>query len=83
MPDTIRAWNPAHARGTSTYDLIEKTSLIEADLRDGAAGLRRVIDRLRGQSEEGIEHVIVNLPNAEELGPLEAFGREVIPALSA
>jgi len=65
------------------YDLIEKTSLIEADLRDGAAGLRRVIDRLRGQSEEGIEHVIVNLPNAEELGPLEAFGREVIPALSA
>ena len=26
-----------------------------------------------------IQHVIVNLPNAHELTPLEIFGREVIP----
>jgi F420-dependent oxidoreductase-like protein len=65
------------------YDAIEKTSLLEVDLREGAPGVRRTIDRLRGQREEGIEHVIVNLPNAEELRPLETFASQIIPALDS
>jgi F420-dependent oxidoreductase-like protein len=63
------------------YDLIEKTSLVEVDLRPGATGVREVIERLKGQREEGMEHVIVNMPNAEELTPLQTFGSEIIPAL--
>jgi F420-dependent oxidoreductase-like protein len=63
------------------YEAIEKTSLVEVDLRAGKMSGRDAIDRLRGQREEGIEHVIVNMPNANELKPLEQFGREIIPAL--
>lgn len=64
------------------YEAIEKTSLIEFDLRPGRMSSRDAIDRLRGQADEGIQHVIVNLPDAHELGRLEAIGREVIPALA-
>lgn len=64
------------------YDTVEKTALVEVDLRPGGMGARGVIDRLLGQREEGIEHVIVNMPNAEELTPLEAFGGQIIPALA-
>ena len=34
---------------------------------------------LRAQADEGIEHVIVNLPDAHVLERLEAFGREDHP----
>jgi len=40
-----------------------------------------VVAALRAQAEEGIQHVIVNLPDAETIRPLEVFGREIIPAL--
>lgn len=63
------------------YAAIEKTSLLELDLRPGQMSSRDALDRLRGQAEEGIEHVIVNLPDAHDLNRLEAIGREVIPAL--
>ena len=63
------------------YGAIEKTSLLELDLRTGHRSTRDALDRLRGQAEEGIEHVIVNLPDAHDLTRLEAIGREVIPAL--
>ncbi|HYM50962.1 MAG TPA: LLM class F420-dependent oxidoreductase [Candidatus Limnocylindrales bacterium] len=64
------------------YATIEKTSLVEVDLRDRHMTPAEVIDRLRGQQQEGIEHVIVNMPNAHELTPLERFGTEIIPALA-
>jgi F420-dependent oxidoreductase-like protein len=64
------------------YEEIEKTSLVELDLRPGRMSTRDAVGLLRAQSDEGIEHVIVNLPNAHELEPLERIGREVIPALS-
>jgi F420-dependent oxidoreductase-like protein len=64
------------------YAAIEKTSLIEVDLRPGRMTSHDVADRLRAQAGEGIEHVIVNMPNAHELKPLEQFGTAIIPALS-
>jgi F420-dependent oxidoreductase-like protein len=64
------------------YETIEKTSLLEVDLRGGPGAIRTVMDRLKQQGEAGIEHVIVNLPNAHEAYPLEAFEREIIPALA-
>lgn len=63
------------------YEAIEKTALVELDLRPGRMSTPEAIDRLRGQGDEGIQHVIVNLPDALEPDRLEAIGRDVIPSL--
>ena len=36
----------------------------------------------RAQADEGIEHVIVNLPDAHVLERLDVFGREIVPAVA-
>ena len=41
-----------------------------------------VIAVLRSVEAIGIQHAIVNMPNAHEITPLETFGREIIPALA-
>jgi alkanesulfonate monooxygenase SsuD/methylene tetrahydromethanopterin reductase-like flavin-dependent oxidoreductase (luciferase family) len=61
---------------------IETTSLIEADLRPGRQSPRDIVAALRAQADEGIEHVIVNLPDAHVLERLDVFGREIIPAVA-
>ena len=61
---------------------IEKTSLVEADLRPGHQRPSEVVAALRAQADEGIEHVIVNLPDAHVLERLDTFGREIIPAVA-
>jgi hypothetical protein len=30
----------------------------------------------------GIQHMIFNMPNVQELSPISTFGREVIPAVA-
>jgi alkanesulfonate monooxygenase SsuD/methylene tetrahydromethanopterin reductase-like flavin-dependent oxidoreductase (luciferase family) len=62
------------------YGSIEKTSLLEADLRAGRQSASDVIAALRAQADEGIEHVIVNLPDVHEPRYLEMFRREIIPS---
>jgi F420-dependent oxidoreductase-like protein len=64
------------------YETIEKTALVEADLRPGRQRPGDVVTALRAQADEGIEHVIVNLPDAHVLERLETFGREIIPAVA-
>jgi F420-dependent oxidoreductase-like protein len=61
---------------------IETTSLLEADLRPGRETSADVIAAFRAQANEGIEHVIVNLPDAHLIERLETFGREIIPAVA-
>ena len=61
---------------------IEKTALIEADLRPGRQRPADVVAAIRAQGDEGIEHVIVNLPDAYVLERLETLGREVITAVA-
>src|SRR5439155_24279162 len=61
------------------YGEIEKTALIEVDLRPGHQTVADVIAVIEQQGDEGIEHVIVNMPDAETIRPLESFGREIIP----
>jgi F420-dependent oxidoreductase-like protein len=61
---------------------IETTSLLEADLRPGRQTPAGVIAAFRTQADEGIEHVIVNLPDAHVPGRLDTFGREIIPAVA-
>jgi F420-dependent oxidoreductase-like protein len=64
------------------FGSIEKTALVEADLRPGRQHPSDVVAALRAQAAEGIEHVIVNLPDAHEVARLEVFGREIIPAVA-
>ena len=60
------------------YGDIETTSLLEIDMRRAA---RAVLESLREQHREGIEHVIVNLPDAHEPATLERLAREVLAPL--
>jgi F420-dependent oxidoreductase-like protein len=63
------------------YAEIEKTSLVETDLRPGRMSPAAVAQALRDQADEGIEHVIVNMPDAHLPERLSTFGREIIPAV--
>ncbi len=64
------------------FEEIETTSLIEADLRPGRGTAAAVAEAIRVQANEGIEHVIVNLPDAHVIERLETFGREIIPEVA-
>ena len=61
------------------YDEIETTSLVEVSPSRDEGSMRTIARQLVEQADEGIEHAIVNMPNAHELWPLERIGREVIP----
>jgi alkanesulfonate monooxygenase SsuD/methylene tetrahydromethanopterin reductase-like flavin-dependent oxidoreductase (luciferase family) len=61
---------------------IETTALLEADLRSGRQTPADVVAAFRAQADEGIQHVIVNLPDAHVIERLETFGREIIPAVA-
>ncbi|MDQ3870653.1 MAG: LLM class flavin-dependent oxidoreductase, partial [Chloroflexota bacterium] len=65
------------------YEEIEKTSLVEIDLRPGRMSSRDVVATLGGQAREGIEHVIVNLPDAHEVRYIERLGRDVLPEVAS
>jgi F420-dependent oxidoreductase-like protein len=60
------------------YDEIETTSLIEVDLRPGRQTPAEVAAAIQAQLDEGIEHVIVNMPDAHVPERLATMGREVI-----
>jgi F420-dependent oxidoreductase-like protein len=62
------------------YERIEKTALDSVHLAPGRQTVREVIERCKALAEAGIQQAIVNMPNVHEIAPLEAFGREVIPA---
>ena len=64
------------------YGEIEKTCLNEVNLAPGAMSASDIIDLCRELAGAGIEHVIVNMPDAHELRPLETFGREIIPEVA-
>jgi len=62
---------------------IEITALDEVDLRPGRMTPGDVIARARAQADAGVEHLIVNMPDAWDVRHLELIGREVIPELGA
>jgi F420-dependent oxidoreductase-like protein len=64
------------------YEAIERTALGTVRLAPGADTPASVIALCRSLAEVGIQHVIFNMPNVHELAPLEAFGREIIPAVA-
>jgi F420-dependent oxidoreductase-like protein len=64
------------------FDTIERTSLGTVQLAPGAMTAADVITALRNLSDAGIQHAIVNMPNAYDPAPLESFAREIIPAVA-
>jgi F420-dependent oxidoreductase-like protein len=62
---------------------VEMTSLCEADLRPGRMTSADLVRLARDQADEGIQHVIINLPDVQRTEQLAVIGREVIPELAA
>ncbi|HMJ80133.1 MAG TPA: LLM class F420-dependent oxidoreductase [Candidatus Dormibacteraeota bacterium] len=65
------------------YGAIEKTSLIELDLRPGRMSLADARRAIHAQRDEGIEHVIVNLPQVDQLEQLDVLGRAALAEVAA
>jgi F420-dependent oxidoreductase-like protein len=64
------------------YAAIEKTCLDTVHLAPGQATAHDVIEECRRLASLGIQHVIFNMPNVQDITPLEIFGREIIPAVT-
>jgi hypothetical protein len=65
------------------YDEIEKTTLSTARLTPGQMNASDVIEQCRALAGLGIQQAIFNMPNVHEIAPLETFGRDIIPAVTA
>jgi alkanesulfonate monooxygenase SsuD/methylene tetrahydromethanopterin reductase-like flavin-dependent oxidoreductase (luciferase family) len=64
------------------YATIEKTTLGTVHLAPGQASAADVIAQCRKLAGMGIQHAIFNMPNTQDITPLEIFGREIIPAVA-
>jgi alkanesulfonate monooxygenase len=64
------------------YDSIERTTLGTVDLRSGKMTAGDVVAHCKVLAGLGVQHVIFNIPNVQELSPLQVFGREIIPAVA-
>ncbi|GAB4209496.1 MAG: LLM class F420-dependent oxidoreductase [Roseiflexaceae bacterium] len=64
------------------YEEIERTSLGTAMLIPGHQAPADIVAHCRTLADVGIQHAIFNLPNVEQLTPLETFAREIIPAVA-
>jgi F420-dependent oxidoreductase-like protein len=64
------------------YGSIEKTTLGTVNLSPGKMSANDVIAQCKALADIGVQHAIFNLPNVEEIKPLEVFGREIIPAVA-
>jgi len=63
------------------YETIEKTTLSTVHLAAGKSGPKDVVEECRALAAIGIQHCIFNMPNVQEIEPVQNFGREIIPAL--
>ena len=62
---------------------IEITALDEVDMRPGRMTPADVVACARAQADAGVQHLIVNMPDAWDVRHLELIGREVVPALES
>ena len=66
-----------------SYAEIEKTALDTAYLAPGQMSAGQIIADCQKMAEIGFQQIIFNMPNVSEIKPLEKFGKEIIPAVSA
>ena len=63
------------------YDTIEKTTLCTVNL-SGDDTAASIIKRIEQLSQMGFTHAIFNMPDVYKITPLEAFAKEIIPAVA-
>jgi F420-dependent oxidoreductase-like protein len=85
-PETVSAKLAILKRHCDTlgrdYGSIEKTSLGTVELQPGKMNTSDVIALCKRLAAVGVQHAIFNMPNVHEIGPLDIFGREIIPAVA-
>jgi alkanesulfonate monooxygenase len=64
------------------YGEIEKTTLATADFRPGRMTAKDIVAYGQALAAIGVDHAIFNMPNVEEIDPIELFGREVVPEVA-
>lgn len=63
------------------YDEIERTVLATIKLSPDAMSASEVLDICAEMADMGFNQVIFNMPNVQDIEPLEVIGQEVIPQL--
>lgn len=76
--DTLKAHCETLGRD---YDTVEKTSLCTVHL-SGKDTVDSVMRRVKELAAMGFTHAIFNMPDVYKITPLEAFAREIIPAVA-
>jgi F420-dependent oxidoreductase-like protein len=61
---------------------VEMTTLAEIDLRPGRMTPEDVVRVVRDLGDEGVDHVIVNMPEVHRLEHIAALGNEVLPEIA-
>jgi F420-dependent oxidoreductase-like protein len=64
------------------YGEIEKTTLGSANLAPGHDTPAGIIAQCRALAAEGVHQALFNMPNVQDLTPLETFGREIVPEVA-
>jgi F420-dependent oxidoreductase-like protein len=64
------------------YEEVERTGLGTANLTEEGMTPEDVINLCREVNEAGIQHLIFNMPNVNDIAPLESFGEKIIPAVA-
>lgn len=77
--EVLRAHCEAEGRD---YDAIEKTCMFAFDVGEDGSRTGEMIGRLRWLAGMGIQTVIGRVEHVDRIAPIEAIGREVIPAIA-
>jgi hypothetical protein len=64
------------------YDDIEKTLTTFIKVGPGFMSPAQVVDLCGEMGELGFQHLMLNIPNANEIESLEIFGRDIIPQVT-
>jgi F420-dependent oxidoreductase-like protein len=64
------------------YEAIEKTCVFAFDVGADGSKVDELLGRLRWMASMGIQTVIGRVPDVDRIEPLEAIGRQVIPAVA-
>jgi F420-dependent oxidoreductase-like protein len=64
------------------YGAIEKTTLGTVDLQPGKMSAKDVVVHCQTLAAIGVQHAIFNMPNVNDIEPLEIFAREILPVVA-
>ncbi len=64
------------------YDSILKTCIFHMNVGEDGSRTGELIETLRGYAAMGIQGVIGSVAHVARITPLEAIGREVVPAIA-